>query len=110
LNPNGPQLGYQDPGDPEGKLAQADWLNNATKWPNPSSNASLPLSQAFQLLCHALPTRSNGQPRSFKLSPIVASPGEDKSLGLDWRTFAPIAASLGNPKDANDNVYSTSVP
>jgi prepilin-type N-terminal cleavage/methylation domain-containing protein len=90
LNPNGAFDGANnDPGDPEGTLTVATWLNNTT------------LRNQFQTLCHAVPNRKNSLPQSFKLVPIVASPGSDGKLGLDLKTFARQSA------DADDNVYST---
>jgi prepilin-type N-terminal cleavage/methylation domain-containing protein len=105
LNPGGspPQLGNNDPGDPEGKLLESVWLNDTTIWP-PLSPPPLKLRDAYQALCHPIPNQSGGL-QSFKLVPVIASPGPDKKLGLDWRTFAPLAGT-----DANDNVYSTSLP
>lgn len=110
LNPNGPQIGTVDPGDPEGTLTQAVWIGNATKWPDPANTKDPNLHTAFQILCHLAPGRKNvggeSKPQSYKLVPIVASPGPDKVLGLNWHTFAPVAGSAA----MNDNVYSTSVP
>jgi hypothetical protein len=45
---------------------------------------------------------------SYKLVPILASPGEDKQLGLNWMNFAPLSTVPTDPvsKHPNDNVYS----
>jgi prepilin-type N-terminal cleavage/methylation domain-containing protein len=122
LNPKGAEAAppFRDPGDPEGTLTDFTWLTanpaTATKWklfvstkPLPMNyiDTGVPLRTAFERLCHNLPNRStrNAPALSYKLSPMIASPGADKSLGLDFRTFTPV------PPDSNDNVYSsTSVP
>jgi hypothetical protein len=110
LNPSGPQANLNDPGDPEGTLTEVTWLNAPIPtWPNPppGGTSKARMRQAFEILCHQLPNRASASapPQSYKLSPMIASPGPDKNLGLDKRTFTPLAGTA-----ANDNVYSTSVP
>jgi prepilin-type N-terminal cleavage/methylation domain-containing protein len=88
LNPNGPQQGLHDSGDPTGLLTNAQWLATTG-------------AQQFQVNCHALPPRTAAnEPQSYRLAPLVASPGPDKTLGLDPRTFAQLPGAA-----YQDNLY-----
>jgi prepilin-type N-terminal cleavage/methylation domain-containing protein len=87
LNPNGAQIGNNDPEDPTGTLADPTWL---------STGGPTTFTNDF----HALAGRLNGQAASFKLQPLVVSAGPDMKLGLD------AALNYLSP-DANDNIYST---
>jgi prepilin-type N-terminal cleavage/methylation domain-containing protein len=97
LNPNGAQQGLNDSGDKGGLLTTAAWL---------AYNNAQPAGQRFQDYCHALPDRipSNtatpSEPASYRLAPLIASPGPDKTLGLDPQTFA----QLPGPA-YQDNLY-----
>jgi prepilin-type N-terminal cleavage/methylation domain-containing protein len=80
-----------DVGDPEGQLLKL-----------PATPAGTSTRDAFMTLCHKLPPATASQ--SYKLTPIIVSIGQDKRLGLEWKTFK-VAGT-----NANDNVYSTSAP
>jgi len=95
MNPTGPRPGSgNDPADPQGLLNSAPWVGTA---------AYTPSAQAFQNLLHKVPLR-NGPASSYRLAPVIASAGPDRTLGLDLRTFAPQEAQ------ANDNLYSVTQP
>jgi prepilin-type N-terminal cleavage/methylation domain-containing protein len=92
LNPTGPQPGAaNDPGDGTGLLTKATWLNTPGQ------------GDLFQQYAHALaqPDPNTGEPRTYRLGPLVAGPGADGKLGLDPLTFTPLSA------DANDDLYPT---
>jgi prepilin-type N-terminal cleavage/methylation domain-containing protein len=133
--PNGYQPGLKnDPGDPEGRLVMVNWRGASTAippWRNKVTGAvRTAFADVFMDLCHQLPPANATNPQSYKLQPLVASPGPDKLLGLDWKSFGtinpnfliptyqgwplnPLLAAkdvLGTPTNANDNFYSTSVP
>jgi prepilin-type N-terminal cleavage/methylation domain-containing protein len=93
LNPGGAQPGNKnDAGDPTGLLTSPSWLN--------SQGAT-----TFQQVCHPLPkAAANGEPQSYRLVPLVVSPGQDGNLALDPFTFA--VTPPNNPA-ANDNLYPT---
>jgi prepilin-type N-terminal cleavage/methylation domain-containing protein len=83
----GPRVGFQDPADPEGYLTHAGWLTSG--------------STTFLAQLHPLPPRSAaGEPQSYKLRPLIISPGDDGSLGMDPKTLSPVDAT------ADDNLFS----
>jgi len=87
LNPGGPQAGRNDPQDPEGLLADPSWFNT-------------PGWTAFTQLCHPLPNTAGPPPLSYKLWPVLASPGRDKNWGIDLNTMQTLDQSI-----AGDNIY-----
>jgi type II secretory pathway pseudopilin PulG len=88
MNPNGqPRAGTRnDPADPDGLLESPAWLNT-------------PAAAAFQSLLHKVGPAGT----SYRLAPVIASAGVDRTMGLDPRTFA---ASAGS----GDNLYSITQP
>jgi prepilin-type N-terminal cleavage/methylation domain-containing protein len=75
LNPAGAQPGANDPGDPQGYI-------NSGAWPQA-------LRQSFSALAlQQLAPGSAGVALSFKLSPMIASTGQDRKVGFDPVTFA----------------------
>jgi prepilin-type N-terminal cleavage/methylation domain-containing protein len=87
LNPNGPQPGANDPGDPQGLLNSGSWLPNTCR-----TNFSTLTQQ--QLAPASTPVMS------YKLAPMIASIGPNKVLEIDPVTFAPTTAG-------GDDVFST---
>ncbi len=92
-----------DPGDPEGTLTVATWLRVNGNPSGMMTNERI----AFSGLCHGVPDRTVVSqqplvttPNSFKLVPVVVSPGPDKNLGLT----PPSLAGGGGPE--NDNLDS----
>lgn len=79
-----------DPLDPTGRLMDPTW--------NTSSNPNIGY---FETLCHPIHTVSGSTwvPISYNLIPTIASPGPDRSLGLDPYTMAQVDST------ANDNIY-----
>ncbi len=73
-----------DPVDPQGLLANANWQKTAG-------------ATQFVALCHALPSTTR---RSFVLVPLVASAGPDRTPGVDAATFTPSGTGA-----ENDNLY-----
>jgi prepilin-type N-terminal cleavage/methylation domain-containing protein len=102
LNPNGlPKSGFNDPGDPQGYLA-----NFVNGWVTSSYAAN------YRTLLHNLPTSSpTGTPLSYKLVPMIVSAGPDRKLGLDVITPLTNNSTLATlSHDADDNIYSTTAP
>jgi prepilin-type N-terminal cleavage/methylation domain-containing protein len=82
LNPNGAQPGANDPGDPEGLLQTPNWAQ--------TSGASGPYGTVFTNLTlqQLAPTNS-----SYKLAPLLASAGPDKTPQFNPITFQPTPGS-----------------
>jgi prepilin-type N-terminal cleavage/methylation domain-containing protein len=91
LNPNGATTGpSRDPTDPDGYLMNPSWLS--------TNGAKLFLSDPSG----GIKQQPSTPTTSFRLAPLIASSGPDRSFGLDLTggTFAPTDAT------ANDNLYS----
>jgi prepilin-type N-terminal cleavage/methylation domain-containing protein len=100
LNPNGATTGpSRDPTDPDGYLMNPSWLG---------SNGPAFLLGINQQ--QSTPT-ANGQLTSFRLAPLIASSGPDKSFGMVLTSFTQSMTMLPNGKQGpdptfNDNLYS----
>jgi hypothetical protein len=97
LNPNGlPQGGFNDPGDPDGYLA-----NFVNGWLTSSFAAN------YRAQLHNLPTTpvGGGLPLSYKLVPMIVSAGPDRIMGLD-----PTTLQDDGTHKADDDIYSTTAP
>lgn len=89
LNPGGPQPGHVDATDPTGLLTDPAIANNNR------------LDVWFRShVRYRFPGNTNGVSRSYKLQPVVVSPGRNGLLGLS------ATMAVTNPEQANDNVYS----
>jgi len=81
LNPNGAQVGNNDPGDPQGYLNDGTWAK------------LMPLGQQlFSKLVQQSLAPSSSPPKSYRLAPLLCSSGMDKTLQVGPITFAPITA------------------
>jgi prepilin-type N-terminal cleavage/methylation domain-containing protein len=94
-NQSGPQMGYNDPGDPLGLLTNPTWLAS-------------PAAANFPLIFHAQPANRQpdasgvSQPLTYRIYPVIASPGPDRKLGLDPTTFTTQPGGFDT-----DNYYAT---
>lgn len=99
LNPGGAaQSGDKnDPDDPSGLLVSTTWQ---TAPGNPNGYTQ------FQTYCHPVPMHTAGQEATtYRIYPLIASPGPDGQLGLN-----PITFQTTNAAQAADNLYPTLAP